>query len=367
MENRSSIIDRCRERQQKWDGIEQWHFHTVMESLPLMLQIALLLLGCALSRYLWDIQQAVAAVVICATAFGVLIYITVVLSAISSRYCPFQTPLSILLRSWLVHATQSTSFQHFSKRCQAFSFAGYRKFQQLLMRNFDKHPSDVTSVPLFHMSEVDLDGHFLDARCVAWSLNQSTNANLTRFSIQMVPEISWHPGISAIPPLPRFNESLQNCFDTPALTHLYPGARDQAYESGKALCHLWIQSVHAKDAVIQVLEPKFQQYDGNLNSLLRMLANKSTGKAAHGFALNNMSVSHLSWMCRTLLLQMSRNDDVLIVQNVNQFVVSCLDFRPYPPTPMVADCLLIISCMSGYPIDVHDTYVQDKRYLLPRT
>ena len=49
---RGTAIERSQNRQRKLDGIVTWYFDHVMESLPLMLQIALLLLGCALSRYL---------------------------------------------------------------------------------------------------------------------------------------------------------------------------------------------------------------------------------------------------------------------------------------------------------------------------
>lgn len=45
-----SVIERCKDRQRKADGMKQWGFSIVMEALPLMLQAALLLLGCALSR-----------------------------------------------------------------------------------------------------------------------------------------------------------------------------------------------------------------------------------------------------------------------------------------------------------------------------
>ena len=57
---RGSTIERSRNRQRKLDGIVSWYFDHVIGSLPLMLQAALLLLGCALSRYLWEINRTVA-------------------------------------------------------------------------------------------------------------------------------------------------------------------------------------------------------------------------------------------------------------------------------------------------------------------
>ena len=89
---RGSAIERSQNRQRKLDGIVAWYFSYVMESLPLMLQAALLLLGCALSKYLWEIDTTVASVVIGLTSFGVLFYLFVVVAGASSTSCPYQTP-----------------------------------------------------------------------------------------------------------------------------------------------------------------------------------------------------------------------------------------------------------------------------------
>jgi len=69
-----------------------------MESLPLMLQIALLLLGCALCRYLWNIKITVASVILGITSFGVIFYLAIVVAGSASESCPYQTPGSRFLR-----------------------------------------------------------------------------------------------------------------------------------------------------------------------------------------------------------------------------------------------------------------------------
>ena len=89
---RGSAAERSHNRQRKLDGIVAWYFNSVMESLPLMLQVALLLLGCALSRYLWEISITIASVVIGVTSFGVLFYIFIVVAGAVSEGCPYQTP-----------------------------------------------------------------------------------------------------------------------------------------------------------------------------------------------------------------------------------------------------------------------------------
>ena len=95
---RGSAIERCQNRQRKLDGIVTWYFDTVMESLPLMLQFARLLLGCALSRYLWEIDTTVASVVIGVTAFGVASYAFFIVAGTVSVSCPYQTPGAHTLR-----------------------------------------------------------------------------------------------------------------------------------------------------------------------------------------------------------------------------------------------------------------------------
>jgi hypothetical protein len=93
-----SIIERGRSRKHKMDGIITWKFDLVMECPPLMLQTALLLLGYALSNYLYVTNKVVASVVIGFTAFGFLFYLLIISAATLSYNCPFQTPLSRLFR-----------------------------------------------------------------------------------------------------------------------------------------------------------------------------------------------------------------------------------------------------------------------------
>ena len=96
-----SIVERCGDRQRKCDGLEKWPFHFFIESLPVILQIALLFLACGLSRYMWSINTSVARVVVSFTVLGILFYVGIVIAGTSSYECPFQTPVSITLRTLL--------------------------------------------------------------------------------------------------------------------------------------------------------------------------------------------------------------------------------------------------------------------------
>ena len=82
------MIERCGDRQRKYDGLNRWPFHLFVESLPIMLQIALLLLACGLCRYMWSVNITVS---------GVLFYLGIIIAGACSYECPFQTPASASL------------------------------------------------------------------------------------------------------------------------------------------------------------------------------------------------------------------------------------------------------------------------------
>jgi hypothetical protein len=94
-----SMIERCGDRQRKCDGLKKWPFHLFVESLPVMLQVALLLLACGLCKNMASINTSVASVLISLTVLGVLFYLGIIVAGTSSYECPFQTPVSIGLRS----------------------------------------------------------------------------------------------------------------------------------------------------------------------------------------------------------------------------------------------------------------------------
>jgi len=95
---RGTAIERSQNRQRKLDGVVTWYFDHVMDALPLMLQIALLLLGCALSRYLWGIDITVASVVLSVTLLGITFYAFIIVAGTFSESCPYQTPGARFLR-----------------------------------------------------------------------------------------------------------------------------------------------------------------------------------------------------------------------------------------------------------------------------
>src|SRR5258708_6896440 len=92
------MVDRCGDRQHKFEGLEKWPLHLFVESLPIMLQISLLLLACGLCRHMWSINTIVTYILITLTALGISFYLGIIVAGTSSDECPFQTPVSTALR-----------------------------------------------------------------------------------------------------------------------------------------------------------------------------------------------------------------------------------------------------------------------------
>ena len=138
-EIRGTAIERSQNRQRKLDGVTTWYFDHVMESLPLMLQAALLLLSCALSRYLWEINITVASVILGVTSFGIIFYIFAVVAGAASVSCPYQTPGARILRHIFLH-----TLPHI--------------YHQILLPALHSVPSVIPKLSAFASSFLDLNG-----------------------------------------------------------------------------------------------------------------------------------------------------------------------------------------------------------------
>jgi hypothetical protein len=101
---RGSQEERGKRRQEKFDGLVTWYFDAVVQSFPVLLQISLLLFGIALGANMWYEQPSIAWVIIATTVFGFLFYSLTVMACLISPACPFQTPMSTVLRMLGMHS-----------------------------------------------------------------------------------------------------------------------------------------------------------------------------------------------------------------------------------------------------------------------
>jgi len=218
-----SAADKSRDRQQKLDGLEKWHFHLAIESLPVMLQFALLLLGCALSRYLWTISRIVAGIALAFTTLGVASYISFTLAATIYYDCPYQTPPSILARTLtrcLAHS--GSTFARSARSLVAFLTGVYSSSIKTLRQGLISLRSGIRSalqdlgcgsgaleeiehIPLavvepsnrlFGAIAIDRGVYKADARCVYWVLSSTTDSDVILSTVRFAADMIWYPEIA---------------------------------------------------------------------------------------------------------------------------------------------------------------------------
>ena len=398
VEMRRSVVDRSRHRQGKMDGMVNWQFDLVMESLPLMLQAALLLLGYALSEYLFSINKTVAGVLIGFTAAGLLFYLLIVSAATLSYNCPFQTPLSRIL-SFLIRfdnghkkylrRTRRWFGRMFFRRNKnrlrpkpggphgfgglgAFSGSRPGDHTVVVMANLHDEPQ---SHPLFN-SEVDLGDFVLDSKCITWMFDTSLDADVTMAIMRFIPEVVWHAGIRTTP-LERIYDTVLERFDrSSGRPVVIPKLKEVTYLSAKALLHLAIQRKcignESDKAVFKSISARHPimgsgHYEGNsdLEVTLGIIDRVFGDYEPMHWQNFTFTISHHAWMGHILLY---RAWDVLekgepLPDYIKDFVLYSLRLEPPPPATIVADCLFMVGLLLGIKVHIDDLPVTDKRWV----
>ena len=244
-----SMIERCGDRQRKCDGLEKWPLNFFIESLPVMLQVALLLLACGLCRYMWSINDSVAYTLTSLTGLGVTFFIAIVIAGMSSYACPFQTPASTTLHGpWKkvrrgVVSSGVRSQRALSRIVQTLKQTVWSPRDSPLPttappRNIQAQESEPWLKPndLAIIRRTNAN----DARCVSWILRNITDPEALDAAIRLAGTIRWFDNVFY--PDPNYDfivSTFEACFDTAG--KLYPGSRDRAYYSGRAM--VWINTL----------------------------------------------------------------------------------------------------------------------------
>ena len=190
---RGSAIERSQNRQRKLNGIITWYFDHVMESLPLMLQFALLLLGCALSRYLWDVDATVALVVLGVTSLSAICYAFIVVAGTASMSCPYQTPGAQVLRYlWRKVPSRSTLVTFINKF--TLSSRVHSWLSSLATKGSPEPRPDTRSGP---EEASDRDATALDFPCASWILQTSLDRGVNELTLKFLGSILALSGFEA--------------------------------------------------------------------------------------------------------------------------------------------------------------------------
>ncbi|KAG8920141.1 hypothetical protein FRC02_001141 [Tulasnella sp. 418] len=89
-----AIHKQCLARQQKFEGLETWRFHFLIELLPLLLQLSVLIFLVGVIQFVWALERRIAVMELVFSATGLALYLSTVLIAMIFPTSPFQTPLS---------------------------------------------------------------------------------------------------------------------------------------------------------------------------------------------------------------------------------------------------------------------------------
>ena len=241
-----NIVDRGKERQTKLAGLQKWGLHLIMESLPVMLQFALLLFGVALAVFLWNLDISAAEVVLVVTSFGLAFYTCIAVAATVYSDCPFQTPLSILLPRILPWVTEFTALARVWLRRRAIPLLsqiesvtepGFLKTSaKRVLKTFTGRtnvPNDVDEDPSNNDHPVTLsnpefwrnDPLFtspipkdIAASAGFWLLENSTDFSAASAVAAVFSEFQWPSCHRSTTALIRLRDTYVECFRAPELT-----------------------------------------------------------------------------------------------------------------------------------------------------
>ena len=372
---RGTAVERSQNRQRKLDGLVAWYFNHVMESLPLMLQIALLLLGCALSRYLWEINTTVASVVLGVTLFGIVFYLFIVVAGATSETCPYQTPGSYVLR-YLGPKVQSILQSAFSDIASVFRNAFEEPealgTAELIERLYQTWRSPTSEQGLDQQTTV------LDLRCISWILQTSLDKAIRLPTLKH---------LVTMVVLPDFDPTLvAGCFGV-FIGSINVSNRKMVITQGldelvalSAICFLRaFHHLSDVDSTSSVLEDVRRRHHRifPVGTDFRGLPFYYAMAKIHGLVNQTWNPSHAQWdnyrpsaqehiqvardIAEAARVEYEQSQHQKVPRWILRFALRSLSLDP--PPPVIADCLSIIATDLGCDISNIAPVTLDERYV----
>jgi len=374
-----SVIERCGDRQRKFDGLEKWPFHSFVESLPLMLQVSLLLLACGLCKHMWSINALVARTLISLTGLGVVFYIGIVIAGVSSYACPFQTPASIALRGpWKkVRHGIASSIVHYKRVLSRAHRMWKRRVRPLRRQSPPTIPLGSVQVQRSELwlnpkeLGITLRTNTSDARCVSWILRNITDPEALDAALPVAGEIRWFDdGVNADPPYDLIVTTFEACFDSTGT--LYPGSRDRAYYSGRAMAWIRTLAMCRSEELASTFHLPVSEYttpvpDPDLEHLLYAICG-----VWHpcGYVVWLLGIDpghthlHSQWISNLLLHHSWANRTKLDYKDLPDYLSTTQRTEAAIPLPLTTTLnhLLVWCTLLGSPIEEEALKVRDKSY-----
>ena len=373
-----SMIERCGDRQRKFNGLEKWPLHFFVESLPVMLQVALLLLACGFCRHMWTKNASVAYTLISLTGLGVAFYVAIVITGMSSYACPFQTPVSVALRDlWkkIQHGIVPLTIRY------TWVLSRIRRMWNQGTRSLLRRQSVPTTIPLGNiavqsepwMMPKDLairQMHADDVLCVSWILRNITDPEALDAAVRLAGTIRWFDdGVNVYPPYDLIVSTFKACFDLTG--KLYPGSRDRAYYSGRAM--MWIRTLAMCKSeefgnTFPLLDTEYVTLglDHDLEHLLRVNRQSLPGRRILCLLVISPehTPSHSQWISNVLLHLAWANQTTLDRELILWWIPRVRETKITLPLDAALGRLLAWCIFLGSPVEEEVLKIQDKSYVI---
>jgi Family of unknown function (DUF6535) len=402
---RGALHERCKRRQQKLDGLETWHFNTIMATLPIFLQLSLLFFGIALAANIWVQQHTIASVIMATTAFGVLFYFFTVVASLKSPDCPFQTPVSTVIEYAIRDAVAFRRMMHRRGREHPRSWAGFldrlllylertsRSAMDMVTSNIGRVLAYISRLPsalrlasrwalrrwgrlmaidlessgglgypsfseVFHLRRLDSPPDPAEPQAIQWIIEASTDTEIITSAVMMVPEVEWPDKYDVASLSDRLKGHFHACFDP--TWQMTPLTQKRAVACLKAIFHI----ERATSFSIS-----FEYHGIYINDRLYDMPRD------HGFLLvlcalvgpNQLDITSLPpsdrmWLARMFTYRLYDGDEGLqFLDFLTEFIDKCLHDPQSPAPRLVADCLLLSGLMIGLRPDRRHLSKLDKR------
>ena len=326
-----------------------------------MLQLTLLLLGCALSRQIWEINTTVASVVLGVTSFGIFCYASIVVAGTTSPSCPYQTPGAQAPRYLRQKVSNHSRF--FVTKSLATQYPGIHLGPEQIL------DQEVTA---------------LDFHCISSMLQTSLDRGINYQALKFLGSIIALPGSKTTIALDCFNILISCVSATGDSRAVALRGSEQLVETA-ATCLLGaISHSLITDPASNVLEDMRQRYRRVFSPTvdLRTLPSYPTISAIHNLFNKRDRPKGLDWKC----IDPSTPENISLAHNlvkiawswyrglegskkvprwVLRFSLHYLLRDPELPMSVIADCLLIVAIDLGCDVLENDVRNLDKRCALP--
>jgi len=222
--------------------------------------------------------------------------------------------------------------------------------------------------------DILLERNSSDAHCVCWVLRNITDPEAIDSAVRLAATIRWfESGADADPPYDLIVSVFNSCFDPS--WHLYPGMRDRAYFSGRAVLAIYVSALanhpeRAPGYSFRNRHISIQSFprDPDLKSILRVFYNLSYNYPPfQDFAHPRNTSPHILWMTDLYLRYVWSQRNNLNPYFHGLLTSSKVEYEDWHtfPTAAVANLLLTRCLFLGAPVENGALSNVDKSSVFP--